>query len=381
MQIQTTRLPGAKIQRRLVSYGHLRSIPGSDPVSVDYYEFERQALYALSEISLSDLMTKKPNRLELEVEQELRGVAATIEETQHDLADPANRPIRKNLLATLGILEERRKSLEGHLDELRSGWTPDMSIKDTRTLSGMLQNASGDDLHALRLEITFRDQRCRGVHPRQAREALWEGIRSDPDPLPRNHLYQAVLRGIEGCQGEHPGPCALGDRQGTSVLRRRGEADDGTCRNASLTPNVPDSIGKRRNSGSPYARHRCRGEFRVLPSKIERFLAVVGDRIDADPWELWVRTLRLEVREGNLSRLTARVALGRSREFVRWLIEHGKLADIPGLRMSGEKALGLIGSRAWLHSTSNLAGFPPAALYRGLQMSLHSSRPTSMSLP
>lgn len=69
-------------------------------------------------------------------------------------------------------------------------------------------------------------------------------------------------------------------------------------------------------------------------------LAVVGDHIDADQWELWVRTLKLEVREGNLSRLTARVALGRSREFVGRLVELGKVANVPGLKLSGEKALG-----------------------------------------
>jgi hypothetical protein len=76
----------------------------------------------------------------------------------------------------------------------------------------------------------------------------------------------------------------------------------------------------------------------VVPFKIDSFLSVVGNCIDADRWELAVRTLRLEVRAGKLSSLTARVALGRARASVQWLIVHDHVVDIPALKLSGEEA-------------------------------------------
>ena len=83
--------------------------------------------------------------------------------------------------------------------------------------------------------------------------------------------------------------------------------------------------------------------FKVMPSKIERFLDVIGDlptiQLDASRWDLWVRTLRMEVREGSLKRTTARVTYSRAREFLRWLIANGKTRPIDGLEISSEKAL------------------------------------------
>lgn len=86
----------------------------------------------------------------------------------------------------------------------------------------------------------------------------------------------------------------------------------------------------------------AKASYRVVPAKVERFLHVVGevqtDRLDAKTWGLWVRSLKMDVREGKLRFQTARIAYSRSREFLRSLINHGMLSTFPVLDESAEKA-------------------------------------------
>jgi hypothetical protein len=84
--------------------------------------------------------------------------------------------------------------------------------------------------------------------------------------------------------------------------------------------------------------------FEVVPSKIKRFVAVLGgdlptSKIDRALWQKWVRWLNKKVAKASLARTTARVNYSRAREFVRWLIANGRTAQFPGLDMSSETAL------------------------------------------
>ena len=51
--------------------------------------------------------------------------------------------------------------------------------------------------------------------------------------------------------------------------------------------------------------------------------------MDAGTWGLWDRFLKLDVREVTLQFQSARIADNRSREFFRWLIDHGKMSTFP----------------------------------------------------
>ena len=107
---------------------------------------------------------------------------------------------------------------------------------------------------------------------------------------------------------------------------------------------IPDNLRDAANLWLKVRRaEMSKASFGVVPPKIERFLHVIGDlstsRLDASRWDLWLRTLRMEVREGSLKRNTARVTYSRAREFLRWLIANGKTQPIDGLELSAEKAL------------------------------------------
>lgn len=88
----------------------------------------------------------------------------------------------------------------------------------------------------------------------------------------------------------------------------------------------------------------AKDSFRVVPSKVRRFVAFVGAALptrDLGPkhWNQYVRHLRQEMRDGELARITARVCYGRAREMVRWLQEQGVVAPFEELNVSSDKAL------------------------------------------
>ena len=85
--------------------------------------------------------------------------------------------------------------------------------------------------------------------------------------------------------------------------------------------------------------------FRVVPSKIRRFVNFVGSDLstilfDKNHWRRWVRWLIKEVEAGRLQKTTARVNYSRSREFIRWLISKGLTKQIEELDESASKAMG-----------------------------------------
>ena len=82
--------------------------------------------------------------------------------------------------------------------------------------------------------------------------------------------------------------------------------------------------------------------FRVVPSKIRRFVNFVGsdlstNLIDKNLWPRWVRWLKKEVGASRFEKTTARVNYSRSREFIRWLISKGLTKQIDGLDTSASK--------------------------------------------
>jgi DNA invertase Pin-like site-specific DNA recombinase len=343
MHVQTSRLPSGGTSRRLVSYGHVRSVPGSDPVTVDYFEFERHALYALSEIPPKDLISKRSLSVVAESEQELRGISETITATQNDLTDPKNLKIRPLLLDSLNQLEEKRETLEERLAVLRTSQNADHSLKETCSIEGMMENAKGDDLHALRTKL--RSRIC----------DLVERILVKPE----KHygrvfaLCQISFHSATWTKrfflGVSKARSTILDRVPLEIDRNRLYFQDMAKKLAEPAemPEITTIPATLRGAADLWLAVRraemAKDSYRVVPSKIERFLQIIGDvqidRMNADTWGLWVRSLKMDVREGKLQFQTARIAYSRSREFLRWLIHHGKMTTFPLLDASAEKAL------------------------------------------
>jgi len=343
MHVQRTNTSTGTCHRRLVSYAHLRSIPGSDPVSVDYELVERLVLYALWEVNPDDLVSKESISLSNETEQELRGVTEMLAVTQADLSDPANMSIRHMLVESARRLEERRQSLQDRLDNLRADRHSDTSLREAKSVELMLKDATGEELRALRLrlrsaisdiveQILIKPEKYSGkvyvmgqirFRSTPKTKQFWggrghcraAGVNREPLVLDKDHRYLEHLAELDGKPVEMP-----------------------------VVETIPDSLRHAANLWLKVRRaEMSKASFSVVPSKIERFLDVIGDlstiQLDASRWDLWVRTLRMEVREGSLKRSTARVTYSRAREFVRWLIDHGKTERFPELEASGEQAL------------------------------------------
>jgi hypothetical protein len=71
-----------------------------------------------------------------------------------------------------------------------------------------------------------------------------------------------------------------------------------------------------------------KASFRVIPSKIRRFVDVVGGdlpvaKLSAKHWKTWTEWLRNQVATGWLETATAQVNYNRAKELVKWLGEKG----------------------------------------------------------
>jgi hypothetical protein len=109
---------------------------------------------------------------------------------------------------------------------------------------------------------------------------------------------------------------------------------------------IPEIVGPAADVWLGIVRARMgKGSFRVVPSKVRRFVEFVGadlptDRLDRHQWRSWVRHLKIEVEEGRLAVNTARVTYSRAREFVRWLVENRRAQEVPDFAVSGRKVMG-----------------------------------------
>ncbi len=350
MHIQTTRGNG-HVQRRLVSFGHLSKVAGSDPVGVPYRAFEEIVLRSLNEITVEDLEPRRQGNALKEKQQELRGVEERLKQLGAALDDPETED-SPTLIASVGRLEQRERVLKAEIERMEQESHTEGRLSDTLDRILKLVEAHIDPRHPSRGRL------------RALVADLIESIYLKPEKhygrvycLVQINYRNGLVRQVEF------GPkwmriCAAPSKPEELALdlRRREE-----CRRTTLfaelakglsqpaeeeIPDViPDGMGQAAEIWLKVARQKmARGSFRVVPSKVRRFVEFAGRdldvaAIDSRLWLAWKRHLKREIRAGRLADATARVTFSRSRELVRWLIANGKTADIPELNVSSRSAL------------------------------------------
>lgn len=337
MVLQTTRATHGR-QRRLVSSGHWQKIEGSDPLSVDLPTFERIALKYLSELR-PELLGTKTGKNEIRAkEQELKGIEVSLARIEADLpaaaADAEEYAMLKSAARTARInRDEVRKAVE-MLKAQSSGDKPLIEAQDVITLLAL---ATDEDRHTLRLRL------------RSLLAEFVESIYIKPEKhfrrvycMAQFHFTGGLVKTVQfgpgfqgGSQQQHEinsfGAVSfdLRDRKAASkTIFRRLAVELTKPAVAPVFKSVPKTIGEaaalwlkvRKAEMSP-------ASFRVVPAKIRRFVEFVQtdtpcSQVGIQHWRLFIRWLRAEVSDGNLSQVTARVAYSRVREFVRWLVEN-----------------------------------------------------------
>lgn len=355
MHVETTRQPrdGGKkyVQRRLVSWDHKRKVPGACGVSVDYFDFERAILTFLRDVDPAELERvedKRASRLR-EAEQELTGVEVRLREIREAMTR-LNVGNVETLVATVAEVDGQRGTLNAEVERLRAELHAERSLEHAKSVLGLLDQAEGEELQTLRF-------RLRGLV-----DEVVERVTIYPHKV--FGRVQAVAA-VKLHATETRFICFDGDWCQWNVVLGEGDVEDDTedtvwsllsrlldraKRIAQPEPfeqpaTLPSTLQAASEVWLKVARTRIKkGSFRVVPSKIQRFVGFVGD-IGCDGitdvvWGRWKKFLRAAIRKGDLQRTTAHVTLNRSREFVRWLVESKLTAPLASLDGSAAKMLG-----------------------------------------
>jgi len=107
-------------QRRLVSYGHMRGLPGSCNYSLDYYKFERLVLNALKEIESSALIDGLADEDMHKYDQRYQGLEMQIQQ-QKDwlLTHGTTQSAISTIMQAIEALEKKRDALKPLLSQNR----------------------------------------------------------------------------------------------------------------------------------------------------------------------------------------------------------------------------------------------------------------------
>lgn len=341
---------GDKVQRRLVSYGHLSKLPGTDPVSVEYYSFETAMLAHLNEINPADLEPKASRSALDDKKQELEGVEKRLGELTAAMSDPSI----GNLVALATAarkLEVRVPVLKGEIEILKAELHADAPLRHAQSLVKALADAPGEKRHEMRLRL------------RSLIAELVEEILVKPEKhygrvfaliqiRYRSGLVKQITLGPNhvGYCKEAVTPCYFAidlskDASGT-ILAGYARLVVRPDEDVVLPNSVPSTLGLAAEHWLLLAKRRMRPEsFRVVPSKIRRFVGLVGaelalDRLNARYWKKWQKYIKEQLEKKTLSAATARVAYSRVREMVRWFIEAGMVRDFEELKETGGRLVG-----------------------------------------
>lgn len=352
MHIQTTRLAGGGVQRRLVSYGHDEKLPDSDPTSVPYYDFERVVLWFLNELRPEDVEPRNRGSDVTLKEQELSGVQLRLTELEEEMSDPSKPPV-KTAVAAAARLEKRRDELLEEIERLKQEMHSTRPLNEAKSILCLLDEAEPEQQEALRLRL-----RCliaefvESIHIKP--EKHFGRVYFLAQINFRNGQFKQVNYGPGFFGGFREQTCpsdfALDLRDRDAARSKQVFAQIAAMlAQPSLDPipeGVPQTVEEAAEVWLKIARRNmAKQSFRVVPAKVRRFVKFIGPtlaptEVGPNCWLEWVGWLQAEVAAGRMARATARITYSRSREFVRWLIEKCALADIAELKVSADSAVG-----------------------------------------
>lgn len=150
-------MPNSKrVDRRLISYGHLKRVKGADRTTLTYEPFERRLLNELYWLKASDLMPTKENSSISELagkRGQLQTIKARLAKYQKDLEDDDKQS--DTLLAVVQNLEQKAKALVLDIGQLerRSAVAATAPLSEVKSIIEVLGEAQGEELHTLRLKL------------------------------------------------------------------------------------------------------------------------------------------------------------------------------------------------------------------------------------
>ena len=390
MHVQTTRAErnnSKYVQRRLVSYGSRNKLVGSCSISIKYSAFENAILMSLSELSNVDQNDQDIEHLSRlkKVEDELAGVNGRLNDLQLLLEDE-NVGITKALLLSISTTEKRQASLMDEINAIKIELSTSKNLKksksefdafckDSTSGSSSIYNqlarqqfpiyftkqqiatlnkpalvkihvAHGEELHSLRLHYQDLINRLvKGITVWPVKNEKKVGF------IAQLKLHNGVTRSISYCSGRYQfilprvGEKVDPDRAIQILLSELKKQLAQEAEPEIKKEIIADSLNNAAEIWLDEIRRKMtKQSFRVIPSKITRFVAYLG--VDLDPheinkgrWDQWVIWLRGEVECNRMKIATARVCYSRSRELLRWLQERGFTANIEGLELSAARAM------------------------------------------
>lgn len=336
-------------QLRYVSYASKRHEAGADRVSVAVADVERHVLGVLAEIDPSLLEAKAGTAEALrQREAVLAALDERIAELEAEMGSAGGRPVR-GLAKALEKLEADREAEAREVERLKLQAHADSPLPHCREVLRMLEDAPPEKLQDLRVRLRGLVAELVSViwvKPERHYGRVWG--------LVQIHFANGYARGAMIGPGltSHPGEVwptsELPDLQKSAGRAVLGEFAKLVMEPAEVPE--PDTVAvKLQAAGEQWlgvVRSRMgKASYRVVPSKVRRFLDVVGGdtptaKLDAKKWAGWVAWLKRAVEAEQLEPATARVSYARSREFVRWVVEKGGCAEFPALKVSAAKALG-----------------------------------------
>ena len=376
MHIQTSPHVNGGRQRRFVSYGHKSKESDSCPLTVEYHQFERTVLDFLVELDPAELVPSNRESAQTlaDREQELIGYMARMKELETQIADPefANLP---SLLRAVKNVEERRDELEREIEQLKQVQHRQNPLEETKDIISLLKEANDEQGFRLILRSNLaRLLESIWVKPEKYRGRIYSIVQL----VFHDGGYKHVALSHDGSKLVVPypeSPFENVDYPGIAIPRRkliRGELEHLPAE--SLMPQwdlrtpegqqlsivaelekqeqpqpvpdeIPDTLGEAAAMWLVVTKNRMNPQsYRVVPSKIERFVRVIGSdqevaQLGEDSWRKWIWWLRTAIRKDRLATQTARVNYNRAKEFIRWLVDEGQCEPFDGLKKSAASAL------------------------------------------
>ena len=322
------------IQRRLVSYNHLRKMHGADSVSIDLKKFERLFLNYLSEVDSGDLLPKRDNN-EKKIEAVngvLSGVEYRIEELSHELDDVDGRPVSE-IRDSIGRLNAKKSELLDELNALRgqSRTTP-KDVVHVLDLFNQSDKAAKREVR-LRLRLVLHD----------LIEKIWlkpEKHLGSVYTLVQIRFTNGAVRGLifgKGIEGGSMSPTTISDFKidlskskqcQKHVLKKIAHLVNET------KPYIPaksmptifsdateEWVAKLRSELTKESVKTIPAQLRRLGEYLDRRGATDQNQISGDIkvlWSGWCKSLQSNVRHGNVKLNTARAAYRRCAQFLSW---------------------------------------------------------------
>lgn len=352
MHVQrTTRIrDGQKIvDRRLVSYGHLRSIDGSDPVSIPYEQFETAILWRLSELKPSDLIPSAPHNDGLDsLQLELEGITKRLNELEEALSDITSKQRPQAIISAVHRLEQQRDDVRNRIDKAKALRAAGDPLREVCSVFDLLADAKEEERNELRMRIRGKIAEILDeivVKPEKHFGRVW-ALAQLCFGEQYNCYHKHVAFGPGYLAAGAPGDFDLDNKRDcrkvvfADIAAEKSQADQqGFC------GEVPDTVGQAASAWLKNARSQMsKDSFRVVPSKIARFVEFLGrnthlSELTDARWNEWTQCLKSEIATEALEFSTARVTYSRAREMVRWLVNEGKVEPIAALSISANKAL------------------------------------------